>query len=135
MKLVSVEIDACELLRHLYLNRSEVDVQYVAYESGDRAMRSTVGEVATLARRGFVYGLLRQGHLVSVRLRVSIHAACRYLEDCKRGSCARPGSITAVRSKGLHFPRQVDIRHAKLGYVGGPIKALHFRDFAFDLIQ
>jgi DNA-binding winged helix-turn-helix (wHTH) protein len=91
-------------------------------------MRSTVGDVATLARRGYVYGVLKRGRLASVRLRVSIYAAYRCLEACNRGSSAKPGSITTVRQKGLKFTRQINIRHAKLGKVGGPRKAIHLPD-------
>lgn len=91
----------------------------ISYQSGLIAMKLTVREVISLARRNMVYGVTKKGSLRSVRLSVSIRAAKRHLADCEAGSRAPAGAISIKKHGSGDARWSIRYDRAKSGAMGG----------------
>lgn len=91
------------------------------YADGGLAIRTTVADVRLLARRGAVDGWCKKGLFSCVRLKVSVRAAHRILNQAKPADDS--AKVTKPKSSALGWPAHYE--RAKLGRLGGSDRLTH----------
>lgn len=106
------------LLDHILINAPDYDVRR---KDGSLALQVNPLEAERLAAQGMAAGYVSGGVLRYLILRVPKSTVVRVL----RMDPPKPGEITrGSNGDSLKYSRYCDVRHAKLGRVGAPARAI-----------